>query len=101
IAFGAGEYQPGTLVGDALIAHELAHVMQQRGNGATVGTKEESATSYDSLEHDADDAAVGAVVSTWSGRKGLTAVNARAMPGLKSGLRLQRCGGRGPGPLPV
>src|SRR5215213_2646802 len=25
IAFGAGEYSPGTLVGDALIAHELAH----------------------------------------------------------------------------
>src|SRR5262249_11382794 len=26
VAFGAGEYQPGTLIGDALIAHELAHV---------------------------------------------------------------------------
>ncbi len=31
IAFGSGEYQPGTPVGDALIAHEMAHVVQQTG----------------------------------------------------------------------
>jgi uncharacterized protein DUF4157 len=29
IAFGAGEYRPGTVAGRALIAHELAHVLQQ------------------------------------------------------------------------
>src|SRR5262249_44418606 len=29
VAFDSGEYQPGTMVGDALIAHELAHVVQQ------------------------------------------------------------------------
>lgn len=29
VAFGPGEYQPGTIAGDALIAHELAHVVQQ------------------------------------------------------------------------
>ncbi len=29
IAFGAGEYRPGTSAGDALIAHELAHTIQQ------------------------------------------------------------------------
>ena len=31
VAFAGGEYKPGTLVGDALIAHELAHVVQQGG----------------------------------------------------------------------
>src|SRR5687767_10316392 len=31
IAFGAGQYQPGTSEGDRLIAHELAHVIQMRG----------------------------------------------------------------------
>jgi hypothetical protein len=31
IAFGAGEYRPGTDTGRRLIAHELAHVFQQRG----------------------------------------------------------------------
>jgi hypothetical protein len=32
IAFNAGEYRPGTAVGRALIAHELAHVLQQRNH---------------------------------------------------------------------
>jgi hypothetical protein len=36
IAFAPGEYQPGTVVGDALIAHELAHVVQQGAHGPAV-----------------------------------------------------------------
>jgi hypothetical protein len=31
IFFGAGEYRPGTSSGQELIAHEAAHVVQQRG----------------------------------------------------------------------
>lgn len=31
IAFGAGRFRPGSANGDHLIAHELAHVAQQRG----------------------------------------------------------------------
>jgi hypothetical protein len=31
IAFGAGQYRPGTPDGDQLIAHEIAHVIQMRG----------------------------------------------------------------------
>jgi len=31
VVFDRGQYRPGTPGGDALIAHELAHVMQQRG----------------------------------------------------------------------
>ncbi|HSR96647.1 MAG TPA: DUF4157 domain-containing protein [Kofleriaceae bacterium] len=30
IAFGAGQYRPGTADGERLIAHELAHVIQMR-----------------------------------------------------------------------
>ena len=57
VAFAAGQYQPGTRSGDMLIAHELAHTLQQgsdrtgqadRGNGAD-------------LEHQADRAATAAV----------------------------------------
>jgi hypothetical protein len=33
ISFAPGEYRPGTDAGRTLIAHELAHVMQQRGIG--------------------------------------------------------------------
>src|SRR5437667_12401705 len=46
IAFGPGEYQPGAPVGDALLAHELAHVVQQRG-----------ATTSSTLSKSKDDAA--------------------------------------------
>ena len=31
VYFGPGEYQPGSAEGDKLLAHELAHVVQQRG----------------------------------------------------------------------
>ncbi len=31
IGFAAGEYRPGSLRGDAILAHELAHTLQRRG----------------------------------------------------------------------
>jgi hypothetical protein len=51
VHFRTGAYQPGTTSGDWLIAHELAHVVQQQsGSGARVGTRAE-------LEREADRAA--------------------------------------------
>jgi hypothetical protein len=92
IAFKEGEYQPGTLVGDALLAHELAHVMQQRGSDASPLKEENGAIAYGCLEEEADNAAVGAVVSLWPGLKtGFTKIARNALPRLKSGLRLARC----------
>ena len=35
VYFGSGEYSPGSASGDKLIAHELAHVVQQRGASAS------------------------------------------------------------------
>ena len=35
IFFGSGEYRPGTPDGNQLIAHEVAHVAQQRGAPAS------------------------------------------------------------------
>src|ERR1700754_1386928 len=92
IAFAGGEYQPGTLVGDALIAHELAHVVQQETGAATVNSKSEQ-TSNTALEDEADVAAVSAVASIW----GMPGVASHALPRLKSGLKLQSCG---PEPTP-
>jgi len=93
VAFGPGEYRPGTLIGDALIAHELAHVVQQSGVSASTQTLQKHGAAEDSaLEADADVSAVGAVVSMWSGVKGkLANVAQNAMPSTRSGLRLQRC----------
>jgi hypothetical protein len=81
VAFGAQEYRPGTLIGDGLIAHELAHVAQQ--DGATT-----AAASYEALEQDADLTGASAVASLWNGLRSL-----RPEPRVRSGLRLQRCGG--------
>jgi len=37
VVFGAGQYQPTTLEGKRLIAHELTHVIQQQGHVAGAG----------------------------------------------------------------
>ena len=96
VAFGADEFKPGTLVGDALIAHELAHVVQQGGGDAPSSTQMKgSDTNYNLLEDDADKSAVGVVVSLRGGAKGMvTDIPQNAIPRLRSGLRLQRCGAK-------
>lgn len=84
VAFAPNQYQPGTALGDALIAHELAHVVQQT-DGPTVAR----APAPDAqLEADADRAATGALQVLHGGATG-----PRGLPALRSGLRLQRCGG--------
>ena len=71
IGFGRGEFRPGSLHGDALLAHELAHTVQQRGAGPS---------TIEALEQDADLAAVSVL------RPGR-----RRPPVLRSGLQLARC----------
>ena len=90
IAFGAGEYQPGTLVGDALIAHELAHVVQQNGGN---GPHTKGDGDHDDLfEEDADIAAAGAVAATWGGVQGpISEIGKNALPRMRSGLKLRTC----------
>jgi|GEM_PF-6704733 len=54
VVFGSGQYAPGSHRGMHLLAHELAHVVQQRGHaGGVRGTGRSDAT----LERDADRAA--------------------------------------------
>jgi hypothetical protein len=92
VAFGAGEYQPGTLIGDALIAHELAHVTQQRGAGEVVKAQQTGGGGYSALEEEADRSAVGAVLSLQGDdRKPLKSLAGRVLPAVRSGLRLQQC----------
>jgi hypothetical protein len=81
VAFAGGEYRPGTFTGDALIAHELAHTVQQRGGGLA---------NPSALEADANRAAAGALL-LGKGRG----------PTLRSGLALSRCTNRTAPPAPV
>lgn len=88
VAFGGGELQPGTVVGDAIIAHELAHVMQQR-EGSPDAAKDGPTGSTTAMEEDAEVAAGNAVSSLWSGGS----ISPVDPPKQRSGLRLSRCNG--------
>jgi hypothetical protein len=77
IGFAPGEYQPGTMEGDALLAHELAHVAQQR----------EGPGSEAAAEKDANRSAVHAVIGLYGSRS----KSRSASPALSTGLRLSRC----------
>jgi hypothetical protein len=81
IAFAAGEYQPDTVAGGLLLAHELAHTVQQ-GTGGSLD-RPLSLDHDASLEDEADRAAAGAL----GGRLGFE----RIVPRERSGLRLQGC----------
>lgn len=96
IAFAPGEYDTDSEVGRAVLAHELAHVAQQRS-----GAADPAAGADPAVEDDADRAALGAVSRLVSnGRSWLTEVRQEAVPRLRSGLRLSRCGLIKPVPEP-
>jgi len=86
VAFGSGEYRPGTPIGDALIAHELAHVVQQRGAAKTDVASwhsEEDATEF--YEREADVAAANAVATLHGGKQlGRPRSSVLGMPRLQS-----------------
>jgi hypothetical protein len=101
VAFAPGEYRPGTPEGDGLLAHELAHVQQQRGaaHGPELKKRGEDAASGEAYEADADSAAAGALARLYGAGAGLArgvrsvagvAVD-RARAAATSGLALQRC----------
>ncbi|WP_049949823.1 eCIS core domain-containing protein [Sorangium cellulosum] len=62
ITFGSGRYRPGSEAGDRLIAHELAHVVQQGGSaGGPVQAKSEVSSPAEPAELEAESAAGRAV----------------------------------------
>ncbi len=80
IAFAGGEYRPGTPPGDALIAHELAHTLQQRG------AREVARAAPREAERAADRAAAGALAAEYGEEAPAWA------PPRSEGLALRRCG---------
>lgn len=57
VVMGAGEYNPGTAEGARLLAHEVAHTVQQRGAAATRQHKLTTTMPGDAVEVEADRAA--------------------------------------------
>ena len=62
IHFRAGAFAPGTRRGDHIIAHELAHIVQQSGAQATSVQARRDGRSTGALEADADRAAMQALL---------------------------------------
>lgn len=87
IAFASGAYQPGTMEGDALLAHELAHVVQQHGTQPTAARALAEGGDA-SHEADADQAATGVMARIWGG---VTTAARSIAPVLKADYGLQRC----------
>lgn len=81
IAFGPGQYAPGTRAGNRLLAHELAHVVQQAGTLTPVGLLQEGvmASHNHPLEREATAAA-----------DRIAAGNTVLIPSGHSALNLQR-----------
>lgn len=96
IAFAPGAYQPGTVHGDALIAHELAHVVQQQhlGPAALQRKKIDEDGSVDAAETEADQAAQGFLSRAYGGLK--TAL--RSITQLPTKMVLRRCPTSSPSP---
>ena len=62
IHFGGGQYDPSSASGQHLIAHEVAHTVQQRGSSPVRQNKLAVSSPHDAAEHEAD-AAASAMVS--------------------------------------
>lgn len=71
IAFGEGQYHPGEPAGDVLIAHELAHVVQQSGHRPNEQPVLAKGETHDAMEEEADGAAVDVAASLWAGSFGV------------------------------
>ena len=57
IHFGAGHYDPSSKAGEHLLAHEVAHTVQQSGGAQRMQFKLEVSSPDDAFEHEADRAA--------------------------------------------
>ena len=61
VHFGAGHYDPHSDTGQHLLAHEVAHTVQQNGGTPHRQHKLEVSTPFDAAEHEADHAAAAMV----------------------------------------
>ncbi len=96
VAFAAGQFRPGSPEGDGLLAHELAHVQQQRGGDPQALARKAVETGDDSAaEHDADHAAEGVLRRLYDG---VTGAVGRVGASMSTGVGLKRC--RDPEPAP-
>lgn len=70
VSFAPGRFQPGTLDGDALIAHELAHTVQQgKATAGPLAAFRQDGAGEKSEEHEADLAGAAVFQQRLTGRR--------------------------------
>jgi len=89
VGIAASAYRPGTLLGDALLAHELAHVAQHDDEHDDEQARPTSETGDDE-EACADRAAAHTVLELHGGPEH-TSTPTGMLSRMRSGLRLRRC----------
>lgn len=75
IHFGAGQYDPSSVAGEHLLAHEVAHTVQQSGSAQRMQFKLAVSSPGDHLEHEADTAASAMVSGTSTSVTGASGLN--------------------------
>lgn len=98
VVMGAGAPAAGTLEGDALLAHELAHTAQQREAAAQPAARMQPIGAEAADAEAAADQAVVAAAAARGGRGGLVRRFAETM---RTGLQLQRCPKSWAPPMPT
>jgi hypothetical protein len=83
VFFNQGKYAPGTTKGDALLAHELTHTIQQKG-----AEKVDTNSNDQILEADAVNTQTSLLQRLIQGGKNAGKI---ILPKLKSGLKVSRC----------
>ena len=90
VVMGAGAPSAGTIEGDALLAHELAHTAQQADAASNPAARRRPIGGEEAgAEEHADAAAAGAIEQLHGGAQG--GLLPRLGSTLKTGLQLQRC----------
>jgi hypothetical protein len=101
MASASGRYQPGTLIGDTMRAHESAHEAQRRGSQSASPRVAEGERGQKSMEAGANGTVLeGAKSPERKVERPMASVAQRVRPQLKSGLRLSLDDG-GPRPAPA
>lgn len=95
VVLGARAPARGSLAGDALLAHELAHVAQQKHAAADPAARRRPIGAEDAAaERDADHAAAGGLTAEQVSDQRIAQLSAlaqRAGEVMRTGLQLQRC----------
>jgi hypothetical protein len=86
IYFNEGEYNPSTREGQELLAHELTHVVQQRGGSSAHGSS--AGRAGDTFEREADDVAASVVRGERAHVEGRSAAPAFQQKGKESSPKI-------------